>query len=339
MDLMQKPELVVNPPLSTLENRFIGYRTFQAIMAAHELSLFSALAEPIHATTLAQNNGLDSHLCTLLCETLTAEGLLEKEQEQYTLSPYARTYLLPSSPFYQGNALAFMRHLSRLWSGLPEIVRNGPVVFEKEQLFHDLIIPSMADMTRCGLLQDVCSQVAAFPEFRNAKSLLDLGGGHGLYSIAFSGLNPGLHAVIFDLPHVCKKTEEFIKAYKADRVTTLSGDFNHDNIGGPYDIIFSSSNPGGKDPSLIGKISGAINPGGLYINKQVADGGPEDPLLDLEWNLWTFNGLQKKKRYHFEHSISLAEYNDLLCRNGFEIIETKVLDRYSTMIIARKNRE
>ncbi|MCG7854973.1 MAG: hypothetical protein MIO88_03880, partial [Methanoregulaceae archaeon] len=96
---------------------------------------------------------------------------------------------------------------------------------------------------------------------------------------------------------------------------------------------------GGKDPSLIGKIAGALNPGGLYINKQVSDAAPEDPLLSLEWNLWTFDGIRKKGRYHFEHSVPLAEYNHRLCGSGFEILETRELDRHSTMVIARKNRE
>jgi hypothetical protein len=335
-NLLQRPDPASNPPLLPVEARFTGYRAFQAILAAHELSLFSALAEPLDARTLAREKGLEPHLCTLLCETLTAEGLLEKGNERYSLSPYSRTYLLPSSPFYQGNALAFLNQLSKLWSDLPAIIRNGPVVFEKEKLFCDLIIPSMADMSRCGLVQEVCSQVAALPEFSTAESLLDIGGGHGLYAIAFSILNPRLKAVIFDLPHVCNKAEDFIRAYQADRVTTLPGDFNHDDIGTGYDIIFSSSNPGGKDPSLIEKIAGAINPGGLYINKQVSDNCTEDPLLDLEWNLWTFDGVQKKGRYHFEHSVSLAAYNDTLCRSGFEIVEIKALDHSSTMVIARK---
>lgn len=339
MDLLKKPDLAVNPPLSPLENRFMGFRAFQAVMAACELSLFSHLEEPRDARALAAENGWDSHLCTLLCEALVAEGLLEKDGDRFALSEYSRTYLFPGSPFYQGNALAFMQHLSRLWSGLPSIIRSGPVVFEREKLFHDLIIPSMADMTRCGLVQEVCSQVAAIPDFRTARTLLDIGGGHGLYAISFSFLNPGLHAVVFDLPHVCRKTEEFIKACEADRVTTLAGDFNRDDIGTGYDIIFSSSNPGGKDPSLIGKIAGALNPGGLYINKQVSDAAPEDPLLSLEWNLWTFDGIRKKGRYHFEHSVPLAEYNDRLCGSGFEILETRELDRHSTMVIARKNRE
>ena len=339
MDPLQKPDPVVNPPLAPLENRFAGLRAFQAIMAAHELSLFSRLEEPRAARELAAENGWDPHLCTLLCEALAAEGLLVQDNDRFSLSEYSRVYLLPGSPFYQGSALAFLRHLSRLWSDLPVIMERGPVVFEKEKLFHDLIIPSMADMTRCGLVQEVCSQVAAIPGFREARSLLDIGGGHGLYAIAFSFLNPDLQAVVFDLPHVCRKTEEFIRAYGADRVTTLSGDFNRDDIGTGYDIIFSSSNPGGKDPSLIGKIAQSLNPGGLYINKQVSDTAPEDPLASLEWNLWTFEGMQKKRRYHFDHSVPLAEYNDRLCECGFEILETRDLDQHSTMVIAMKNRE
>jgi hypothetical protein len=338
MDLMKRPEPEVSPPLSPIEKQFAGLRSFHAVMAAHELSLFTSLKDTGDVPAIAREKGLAPHLCTLLCEALVADGFVKKEDGLFVLTEYSRTYLLPESPFYQGHALAFMRHLAGLWSGLSKIIRNGPIIFEKEQLFHDLIIPSMGDMTRCGLLQEVCSRVAAIPGFRDARSLLDLGGGHGLYAIAFTCLNPDLYAVVFDLPHVCKKTEEYIRSYQADRVNILPGDFNLDPLGSGYDIVFSSSNPGGKDPSLISKVAKALNPGGLYINKQASDDTPEDPLLDLEWNLWTFDGLQKKEeRYHFEHSVSLHEYNELLRGHGFETLETCILKNNSTMVIARKS--
>ena len=49
---------------------------------------------------------------------------------------------------------------------------------------------------------------------------------------------------------------------------TLSGDFFVDPIGSGYDIIFSSSNPGGNVSALIPKIAAALNDGGLFITKQ-----------------------------------------------------------------------
>ena len=241
------------------------------------------------------------------------------------------------APFPQQHAIAFQRKLAGYWADLPRIAKDGPVTCDRAQMFRDVIIPSMAENCRCGLLQQVTARVAAIPEFSAARRLLDLGGGHGLYSIAFCQKNPGLNAVVFDLPPVTGATRDFISRYRADRVSVLPGDFFKDPIGSGYDIVFSSSNPGGKVPELIPKIADALNPGGLFINKQAIDDAPYDPWLSLEWNLWTFEGVQKQAaRYVFANSVPFAEYNRLLAEHGFVVREIVPIDAQSAMTIAEK---
>ncbi|WP_269849642.1 methyltransferase [Methanosarcina horonobensis] len=61
------------------------------------------------------------------------------------------------------------------------------------------------------MLQETVRVVRENVDFTNVKKLLDLGGGHGLYAIAFSKLNEDLQAFVFDLPPVTKETRYFIK--------------------------------------------------------------------------------------------------------------------------------
>lgn len=59
-----------------------------------------------------------------------------------------------------------------------------------------------------------------------AKTLLDLGGGPGCYAIEFVKANPGLKAVVFDLPGVTPLTQQYIaQEGLEDRVGTLPGDY------------------------------------------------------------------------------------------------------------------
>ena len=44
--------------------------------------------------------------------------------------------------------------------------------------------------------------ISELPEFKEARKLLDLGGGHGLYAITFTKSNPNLGAYVFDFPDV-----------------------------------------------------------------------------------------------------------------------------------------
>jgi hypothetical protein len=336
-DLSAVPAVAGTDPLAFLDTALAGVRQYHAVTTALDLGLFDLLQEPKTAGECAGDLGCRENLTALLCESLLSLGLLEKNGELFRTSATSRSYLVKHSPFCQQHAIAFQRRLAGLWADLPAIMRDGPVTYDRAEMFRDVIIPSMAENCRCGLLQKVTGQVAALPEFPAAKRMLDLGGGHGLYAIALCQKNPHLEATVFDLPPVIDATSTFIARYRTDRVTVLPGDFFCDPIGSGYDIIFSSSNPGGKVPALIPKIAAALNPGGLFINKQAIDENDADPWLSLEWNLWAFAGVQKQaKRYVFSDSVSLAEYNRQLAGHGLIVSETIPIDPQSAMTIARK---
>ncbi len=68
--------------------------------------------------------------------------------------------------------------------------------------------------------------------------VLDLGGGSGVYSIAFAKASPDVKCEILDLAEVTPLTTEYIsKAGVAARVSIRSGDMLHDDYGYGYDII------------------------------------------------------------------------------------------------------
>lgn len=336
-DLAAVPGISPANPLTFLDTALTGVRQYHAVIAALDLGLFGILRKPMTGPECARILGCRPEIVTILCDGLVTLGLLEKSGDRFRNSELTLNILVDGAPFPQQHALAFQRKLAGFWMDLPRIAKDGPVTCDRAQMFRDVIIPSMAENCRCGLLQQVISRVAAIPEFPAARRLLDLGGGHGLYSIAFCQKNPDLNAVVFDLPPVTGATRDFISRYQADRVSILPGNFFKDPIGSGYDIIFSSSNPGGKVPELIPKIAGALNPGGLFINKQAIDDTPYDPWLSLEWNLWTFEGVQKQAaRYVFANSVSFTEYNRLLAEHGFVVRDVVPIDAQSAMTIAVK---
>jgi len=49
---------------------------------------------------------------------------------------------------------------------------------------------------------------------------------------------------------------------------TIPGNFYTDDFVGSYDIIFSSYNPGGKNPQITKKVYNSLNLDGLFLNKQ-----------------------------------------------------------------------
>ncbi|HQJ87624.1 MAG TPA: methyltransferase [Methanoregulaceae archaeon] len=338
--LLERPPLEgwSDPPLPCLEEALAGVRLYHAIVAGLEIGLFDRLADPMGPGPLAEALGTREDLTTLLCDALVSRGVLVREGDCYKNSPKAQVFLAKESTYSIRGMIAFYRQHVERWQDLSRILREGPVTLQREEFFCRTVIPSMAEHARCGLLQRVTSLVATLPGFSEARTLLDLAGGHGLYAIAFTALNPRLSATVFDLPAVTAATRDFIARYGADRVSVVAGDFNTDPLPGPVDILYSSSHPGGKDPRLIPKIAAALGPGGLFINKQGRDGTASDPFEDLEWNLWTFEGVQKhRSRYTFTHSVPLAEYHRALEEHGLTVLGVIPVDETSEMTVARKD--
>lgn len=366
VNLMQKPEVDADHLFKLLDSSVQGLRECRLIATAFELGVFEALKVPLSAGTLAEKLGCDPVLMPHFCEALHSLGLLDRFEEGaheekngsedknlnngakngdavYMVSELSATYLLESSPLSQQHYLAEILRNIELWARLPQIMRKGPEIFEKGPFFEE-IIHCMAENARCGMLQETVRIVMENVDFGNVKKMLDLGGGHGLYAIAFAKLNENLQAFIFDLPPVTKKTKHFIEKYGTSNVDVIPGDFFKDEIGSEYDLIFSSFNPGGKVPSLIPKIAEALNHGGVFVTRQVPDEKMKsNPLLSLDWNLWTFEDVKKGgSGYSFENSVPFSEYIEMLGNYGLEVFhaldmkDTLDMKNASRIVFARK---
>ncbi|AKB21666.1 methyltransferase [Methanosarcina sp. WH1] len=255
----------------------------------------------------------------------------------YLVSELSATYLLEGSPFSQRHYLAERLRNVELWVRLPQILKRGPEIVEKGPFFGE-VVQCMAENARCGLLQETVKVVRENVDFTKVKKLLDLGGGHGLYAIAFAKLNENLQAFVFDLPPVTQKAKDFIEKYGASRVDIIPGDFFNDEIGSGYDVIFSSFNPGGKVPSLIPKISKALTPGGVFVTRQIPEEKMKSsPLLSLDWNLWTFEDVKKGGTgYSFENSVPFSEYIEMLESHGLEVFRVLDMKDGSRIVFAWK---
>ncbi len=108
---------------------------------------------------------------------------------------------------------------------------------------------------------------------RNAKRMLDVGGGSGAYAIAFAKACPTLHADILDLGAVVPLAEEYIReAGLQDRVRVRPGDMRTANLGKGYDLVLLSAvcHMWGEDDNraLIKRCAQALVPGGHLIVRE-----------------------------------------------------------------------
>ena len=115
-----------------------------------------------------------------------------------------------------------------------------------------------------------------------ARQLLDIGGGHGLYSAALCRRHPGLTATVLDLPGSAAVGREIVAAAgMADRVRfrdgdATAGDLGSGDLGSGYDAVlcFNLVHHLSPDqiPALFGKAREALAPGGtLAVMDAFAD--------------------------------------------------------------------
>ena len=315
------------------------------LFTAVELGLFGYLKMPRTVEELSFELKTDPKLTTKFLNSLVAIGLLSKKGLYYENRPLAATYLVKDGPFYQGNLLNLMKKTrNERWSRLSQTLKGDPIQPEKklEKVFDKSFILAMAEGALRGGLHSTLEIVSTLPEFTNAKRLLDLGGGHGLYAIAFSQANPKLQSFIFDLPPVIEVADEYIANYEmSNRVHTLAGDFSKDDWGNNFDIIFASDafyRPKELLFPILKKINDTLNEGGLFICKQwTIEKERTAPVTTVLWDLMV-SLLGNLPFYTYCNE----EFTDVLKEVGFkkiELFDISTPSKPSRVIVARKERE
>lgn len=350
----RESKISVEPLYDILQSCSEGFKKFCLLNSAIDLGIFDQLDCPKTVNELSIELKIESSLTLQVLECLEKLGLVRQEADFYQNTSISQTYLTSTSPLAQRNVVKNLFNSLKVWERLSEILKQGPILASEDKFFANNLIHSLAEEALCGELQRTVKGIQDLPEFKNAKTLLDLGGGHGLYATAFTKANPGLVADVYDFPNVVEDTKKYLDKHCADRVGIISGNYFIDNIEKKYDIIFFAYNPGGKKPELIPKIYESLNEGGILISKHCFYSENEkskDLLLDLEWNLVAFEGAPKQNRiYSFQGDLSLEEYLKLL-KKHFDIQSTiqapefagkglsKVGDALDSLIIVAKKKE
>ncbi len=245
---------------------------FKAVCAAVKLNLFEALESggPRTAGEVASKIRADERGVRLLLTALWGLGyVVRTRKSRYVNSPMTRAWMLGSSPVNLGTMLGYFEDACDRWSQLDVSIRNGSPA-ERCDAWLDRHSGSWeryhANLYGVGeLLSGEIVARAKLPP--SAKRLIDIGGGHGLYSVKFCEEHPGLHAVIFDWPQARQAAEQTIRNRgMAHRIQFAEGDFFRDDLGNGFDaaLLFNVIRiyPKNDAVTLLQKTRGALSAGG-----------------------------------------------------------------------------
>jgi precorrin-6B methylase 2 len=155
------------------------------------------------------------------------------------------------------------------WGKLTEIVKNGKEKSAFEPLQGDDRIQAFINaMHMTGRM--MANQVVAKLDLKDHKKLIDVGGGSGVYTIAFLSADPDMRATIFDVPPVIEIAREKLKEENLqDRVTFAKGDYHKDALPEEHDLAFLSAiihaNSSDENRALYQKVHQALVPDGKIV--------------------------------------------------------------------------
>ena len=102
-----------------------GFETGQAFYTALELGVFDALREEKTAARLAAEIGTLPDMTARLLDLLAGLGLLEKDEDKYSVRDELVPFLVEGEPYY-ASYLKYSLGRRQYWMSLGEILKNGP---------------------------------------------------------------------------------------------------------------------------------------------------------------------------------------------------------------------
>lgn len=258
----------------------VGAIAFQALNIAVQLDIFITLAKrPFSPQELANELNLHERGTQRLLEALVVIGYVVERNGRYHNSAITEKWFLDDTVMDMTAAMtafsAFFRDLFPLGA---EIIKEGKRPFDFYE--YTASIPDLSDAHQrmmqgnANLVGSDIVKKVSLPE--TAVRLLDVGGGHGQYTIHFCQKYPQLTATILDDDIALNSARQNIEAAQiSDRVDLYAADLWQVDWGTEWDIVLLFNLLHHYDletnQKLLAKAHAALKPGGqVMIFDQVA---------------------------------------------------------------------
>jgi 2-polyprenyl-3-methyl-5-hydroxy-6-metoxy-1,4-benzoquinol methylase len=248
-----------------------AYQVTLAVKSAVELAVFTHIADGANtAKDIAQRTNASEKGVRILCDFLTIQGFLTKQNGTYSLPPDSALFLNKHSPAYMGDAALFLAHTTHIqnYLDLTASIRKGGTVHDQGNMSPEDPIwvefaRYMAPMSALGAA--AMARLVATPG--KAQKVLDIAAGPGIYGIQIAKLNPQAEIYGQDWKNVLAVSVEAARAAGvADRYHTIPGSAFEAELGTNYDLIllpnFLHHFDHATNVQLLKRVRAALKPGG-----------------------------------------------------------------------------
>jgi len=316
----------------------MAFQQSRILLTAVELDLFTAIGnKSLTSENIAAKIGTDNRATDRLLNALCAIGFVSKKKNLFSNTPASAKFLIKGERGY----MAGLMHTSGLWktwSTLTDAVKKGgkavpdPIKKRNPEWF-EAFISAMHHRASAN-----AHLVVSKLDLKKVSKMIDIGGGSGAYAMAFVRAKKEMTATVFDLPNVIPLTKKYVaEAGLFDRINFAEGDYNKDEFGKDFDLVFFSAiihiNSPENNQSLMHKAARAMKPGGqVIIQDFIMDMGRTTPPFGTFFALNMLVGTEDGDTY------TEAAVKSWLKKSGFTGVRRLEGEGPASMIIARKKK-
>jgi precorrin-6B methylase 2 len=265
-----------------LKGLALSRKLYDIVKFSVDMDIFSKTDQAVSLEMLVEDIGVDAHFLELLLGVLENAGFMGSNildgTRSFMNTGVSRTYLSLNSPYFIGDDIF---NDADTYDILSAYVSDGPPDAGIDQSFWTAeFVRTIGSKSLMGPLQETLESV----DLTGRKRLLDVGGGHALYSIFFTRRYPPLEAWVLDLPAVIPTAEEHIQKFGAsDRVHPIACAL--ENLAGEkkYDVVFASNYAGSRDRlwDLVSRSRTLLEDNGWLIVRSYARDVKDDAASAL----------------------------------------------------------
>jgi SAM-dependent methyltransferase len=299
-----------------------------AAAVAH-FDLFSKLhRRSLTSEEFGQVFGLAPRAAAVLTAALRAMRLLDTDADgRFVLTPVAAEHLVPGEPFYIGDYIGLGGSEPGTLNMVERLRTNRPISSQPDEgaaYMYKAGVESAMDaeasarrltLALAGRARNVAPVLAQRYPLEDAKCLLDVGGGTGIYAVEFLKANPNLRAVVWDRPAVLNVAKELAQGSGVEhRLELRPGDMFADPVPGGCDAVLLSNVLHDWDvpecDHIVSRCAGALPSGGRVLVHDVFLNDALDGPLPVALYSAALFSITEGRAY------SGAEYRGMLSRAG-----------------------
>lgn len=297
------------------------------IGSALKTGIFSALIEEKDIDTLTRELKADKRALYIVIEALCGMGYVEKKKDKYIIAERARPLFIKGGDEYVGGYLPHFMNKIKAWLELPLIIKGEKPGRKKPENI-GVFMNAMASRPDATVekVVDECLK-----RKKDARNVLDLGGGPGKYSRAF--VDRGLKAVLFDMPETIDHVSRKFRLSGIKDLTLKKGDFTDDGFvkefdEHSFDIVFMGNithiYSEDENRKLLERARKLVKKGGMVAIEDFVRGrSPSASMFAVNMLASTESG----------GTWTEAQYRELLIDAGFSGIEVLDFDGIEKQLI------